>query len=267
VTGPADTPASPELLDHEADDLDSDAAAADLEPARLRMRAASLRIRAAALRVLDGARTALAADLAAAAAAESGYAGTAEGEAQAARRAVAARLEVDRAADAERDAVEAQAPPARLVELRMRSAAAAEIAEHEETALGRVRAARQDARGELDAARRRAADARERLAAAETAVADPAAAEPDPETQARNLTWTWQTRLLLDASGQPEWQMTPAERDLARAFARLWANMAGVGDNAARVEARRQVETHLRRMRIVSPNGTAIGAHELLGGH
>ena len=256
-------PPSPEVLDREAAGLDAEALAADFEPARLRLQAAGLRAHAAALRALDAARADLTACATEADAAEAAYSGTASAEAGAAKRAITARLELENAGDDEMNAAEAKAHPARLVELRMRRHAAAEITEHEEAALGQVRLTRQAARAELDAARRRVAAARDRLAAAEAAVVDPAAAELDPETRAVGLTWTWQARLALDAGGDPQWRLSDADRELCRAHARLWANMAGVGDEAARHQALAEVGAHLRRLRIVARDGTEIGVSQL----
>jgi len=256
-------PPSPEVLDREAAGLDAEAMAADFEPARLRLRAAGLRAQAAALRALDVARADLDACTTLADAAEFAYSGTATAEADQASRAVTARLELENAGDAEMNAREAQAHPARLVELRMRSAAAGQVAEHEDTALGQVRLTRQAARAELDNARRRVAEARARLDAAEAAAANPGTGELDPETRAAGMTWTWQARLALDASGDPQWRLSEADRELCRANARLWANMAGVGDEAARHQALTEVGAHLRRLRIVAPNGNEIGVSQL----
>jgi len=254
-------PPSPEVLDREAAGLDAEALAADFEPARLRLRAAGLRAQAAALRALDAARAALTACITEADAAEHAYAGTAAAEADAARRAIDARFELDLAGDAVRATI--KAAPADQVEARMRANAAAEVVGHEEAALGRVRLARQAARAELDAAEHRIADARDRLAAAEAAAVNPAAAELDEATRAQALFWTWQARMVLDASGDPQWRLTEADRELCRANARLWANMCGVGDEAARHKALTEVGAHLRRLRIVAPNGNEIGVSQL----
>jgi hypothetical protein len=257
-------PLSPELLDREAADLDTEALAADFEPARLRIRAAELRARAATLRAVDAARAALVDAEAATTAAESVYAGFAEAEAAAARRALDARCELDTAGDAVRATIKAS--PADQIGARMRANAAAEVVQHEEAALGRVRLDRQDARADLDAAEHRAAVARERLAAAEAAADNPAAAEIDDKTRGANLIWTWQQRIMLDASGDPQWRLSPADRDLIRGFAAVWADACGVGQKQAKESAYAEVTAAMKKLRIMSASGAEVTAHQLLSG-
>jgi hypothetical protein len=251
------TPESPELLDARADDLETEALAMTLRPDALRFQAAGLRSLAAAIRNRDTA-------LAALTAAEAEYgrlAGVAarhdDAEADAARRALDARQIAEAAWDTERNAnMNIRAEPAELVRLKEHTTAAYAVAEHESGMLAGAQADRQAAREAARAARGKVRAAKEAAAAAEHAVANPDEIEPDPETIAKNMAWSWATRVILDTGTDPQFKMTGPERELAVAYCTIVATLLGIDPATVSARARRQAEAEYRRaMPVISGPG------------
>ncbi len=180
ATAAGDLTPDPAVLEDEAAQLDAAAIELVARPGELWAEAAGKRALAAAIRLRAAALELMADADAAVARAEAAYEATAAPEADAVKRATEARQQFESARDALAQARDKSAPVAELADLDGRAVSAARVDQWEHEKLGDAQQTRAGAYQAVLQARRRRAEVRARLDAAQRDVDSPADAAVDP---------------------------------------------------------------------------------------
>jgi colicin import membrane protein len=265
-----DVTPDPAVLEDEAAQLDAAAIELVSRPGELWAEAAARRALAAAIRVRAAALEAMADADAAVARAEAAYEATAGPETEAVTRATQARQQFQGARDALAQARDKPAPVAELADLDGRVVSAARVDQWEHEKLADAQQTRASAYQAVLQARRRRAEARARLDAAQVGVDHPADAAVDPAERFRMLAFAWPYKVLAAENGSGP-KLTKAELATCRLLAEAMCDVLGGTPPAAaqRVRARtaRETRAELAQMASIGLAGgtrTAAGDGQVL---
>jgi hypothetical protein len=216
-----------------------------LRPAADLAEAADTEARAAVQRKIRDAGAALAVADAAVANAEGAVMATEQPERKASDQALAAAHLLCQVQDDLEKAADADAEPARLLELRGRVSDAEAVYGHERNRFAVAQPSAAAARAALDDARERRRQAAGVLAAAQAALDEPLRADLDPADRAATLLATWPARALGAATGELP-PLSDDEREIIRVLAGLWADELGAIPAGAAALVRGQAEAEIR---------------------
>ncbi len=266
ATAAGDLTPDPAVLEDEAAQLDAAAIELVSRPGELWAEAAAKRALAAAIRLRADALELMADADAGVARAEAAYEDTGPLEAAAAKRAIEARQQFEGARDALAQARDKAAPVAEIADADGRTMSAARVDEWEHEKLAEAQQIRAAAYQAVLQARRRRAEARARLDAAQRDVDNPAEAPVDPAERFRMLAFCWPYKVLTASNGYGP-KLSKAELAACRLLAEAMADLLGASPPGAaqRVRAAASRETREAMAQAVSM-GVAGGPRQAVGG-